>query len=108
MHYVYLTFPVFLSLTNIFNAGTHIIIIVISNLQKQMCIKTVVKIVLLKIRQSKSFVIKHSDILITDNSSYSMLLSVPPLQQLEKYMSAVIFSRLYFTLKWRCGGFIRK
>lgn len=44
----------------------HIIIIVIPNLQKQMCIKTVAKIVLLlKIRQSKSFVIKHSDILIT-------------------------------------------
>lgn len=69
----------------------HIIIIVIPNLQKQMCIKTVAKIgLLLKIRQSKSFVIKHSDILITDNSSYSMLLPVSPLQQLEKYMSAVI------------------
>lgn len=92
MHYVYLTCSVFLSLTKIFHAGIHIIIIVIPNLQKQMCIKTVAKIgLLLKIRQSKSSVIKHSDILITDNSSYSMLLPVPPLQQLEKYMSAVIF-----------------
>lgn len=46
------------SLTKIFRAGMHIIIIVIPNLQKQMCIKTVAKIgLLLKIRQSKSFVI---------------------------------------------------
>lgn len=62
-----------------------------------MCITTVAKTgLLLKIRQSKSFVIKHSDILIADNSSYSMLLPVPPLQQLEKYMSAGIFPSFHF------------
>lgn len=61
-----------------FHAGMHIIIIAICNLQKQMCIKTVAKIVLLlKIRQSKSFVIKHSDIVITGDSSYCTLLPVP-------------------------------
>lgn len=92
MHYVYLTCPAFLSLTKIFHAGIHIIIIVIPNLKKQKYIKIAAKKgFLVKIRQSKSFVIKHNDILITDNSSYSMLLPVPPLQQLEKYMSAVIF-----------------
>lgn len=52
-----------------------VIIIVIFHLEKQMCIKTVVKTgLLLKIRQSKSFVITPSDILITDNANYSMLL----------------------------------
>lgn len=82
----------------------HIIIIVIPNLQKQMCIKTVAKIgLLLKIRQSKSFVIKHSDILITDDSSYSMLLPVPPLQQLEKYMSAVIFPLFHLNVSLQSG-----
>lgn len=56
MHYVDSTCPAFLSLTKTFHAGMHIIIIVISNLQTQMCIKTVAKIgLLLKIRQSKSF-----------------------------------------------------
>lgn len=97
MHYVYLTCPVLLSSTKIFHAGIHIIRIVIPHLQKQMCIKTVAKTgLLLKIRQSKSFVIKRSDILITDNSSYSMLLPVAPLRQLEKYMSAVILPGFHF------------
>lgn len=65
-----------------------ITIIVIFHLEKQMCIKTVVKTgLLLKIRQSKSFVIAESDILITSNTNYSTLLPVPPLQQLVKYMS---------------------
>lgn len=105
MHYVYLTCPVFLSLTTIFHAGMHITIIVIPNLQKQMCIKTVAKIgLLLKIRQSKSFVIKHSDILITGDSSYSMLLPVPPLQQLGKYMSAVIFPLFHLNVSLKSGA----
>lgn len=74
----------------------HIVIIVIPNLQKQMCINTVAKIgLLLKIRQSKSFVIKHSDILITEDSSYSMLLPAHSVTIRKIYVSCDFF--LYIT-----------
>lgn len=103
MYYMSVTCQ-FLVSDKIFPARLGIIRIFIC-IVKNECLKTVVKTGLqLKIRQSKSFIIMHRNILITNIENCSVLLSVPslPLQQLEKQLSAVTFPLFHFKVA-QCG-----